>query len=101
MTQDRNAHDYLADMDAEADLYFKAGKLVDFLATWDARAAETVPEAMETLWIALYERTYVELADVGAVQRWLAALDAAGYRFPPFPDRQPPSHPGKHFNQNI
>lgn len=91
--QVRNAHDYLADMDAEADLYFKGGKLVDFLKEWDgADRHDTVPEIMEALWIAAYERTYVELGDVLLVRRWLAHLTAAGYVFPRLARRRARPH---------
>ena len=82
VTQDRNAHDYLADMDAELDLYFKAGKLVEFLNNWHPESAQSIPDRMEQLWIALYERGYIEINDVRLVQLWLAALEESGYRFP-------------------
>jgi len=82
VTQNRNAHSYLADMDAESDLYFKAGKLVEFLSLW-GDDSDTVQCSMERLWAALYERTYIELDDVLMAQRWLGALEAVGYIFPP------------------
>ena len=85
VTQDRNQHEYLADMDAELDLYFKAGKLVEFLNEWNSafmKSDITIPARMERLWIALYERGYIELEDVRFVQLWLAALEESGYSFP-------------------
>ena len=82
VTQNRNAHSYLADMDAESDLYFKADKLVEFLSLW-GDDSDTVQCSMERLWAALYERTYIELGDVLMAQRWLGALEAVGYIFPP------------------
>ena len=39
---------------------------------------------MEALWIDMYERGYVEEADVLMVQAWLAALEEVGYTFPLF-----------------
>jgi len=80
--QDRNAHNYLADMQAELDLYFKAGKLIEFLSQEFTSTAETIPERMEQLWIALYERGYIEHNDVMAIQLWLEALVEAQYKFP-------------------
>ena len=59
MKQVRNIHNYLADMNAEADIYFKAYVLVKFLSQWRDSSA-TVPEAVENLWIALYERMYIK-----------------------------------------
>ena len=85
VTQDRNEHDYLADMDAELDLYFKAGKLVEFLNKWHhtlPERADSIPDRMEQLWIELYERGYIEINDVRLVQLWLAALEESGYDFP-------------------
>ena len=80
--QERNAHNYLADMQAELDLYFKAGKLIEFLSqAWNS-VANTIPERMEELWIELYERGYIELDDVQAIQLWLEALVETGYQFP-------------------
>ena len=80
--QDRNAHNYLADMQAELDLYFKAGKLIEFLSQEWNSAAHTIPERMEELWIELYQRGYIELDDVQAIQLWLEALVETGYQFP-------------------
>jgi hypothetical protein len=80
--QDRNPHNFLADMQAEGALYFKTGKLLEFLHSWDGGGATTLPESIEKLWIAVYERSYIEREDVLAMQRWLKALVAAGYVFP-------------------
>ena len=80
--QDRNPHNFLADMQAEGALYFQTGKLLEFLHGWDGGGATTLPESIEKLWIAVYERGYIERDDVLAVQRWLKALVAAGYVFP-------------------
>jgi len=81
--QVRNMHNYLADMNAETDIYFKAYELVKFLSQWHDNST-TVPEAVETLWIALYERTYIERDDVVMMQLWLTALRDSGYVFPVF-----------------
>jgi len=81
VTQIRNAHNYLGDMNAEEDLYYKTSKLVEFLEGWRDNSKE-LPERMENLWIALYERGYIELGDVQLVQLWLRALVDSGYEFP-------------------
>jgi len=85
--QERNAHNYLGDMDAEDALYRKAGKLLEFLSTWDAPASNTIPQRMEQLWIDLYERGYIEDGDVHYLQLWLGALQQVGYEFPPLKRR--------------
>ncbi len=83
IVQERNEHDYLGDLDAEQDLYVKSGKLVEFLSEWDSEEeGDTIPKRMERLWIDLYERGYIELDDIYAVQMWLGALHQAGYKFP-------------------
>jgi len=82
IVQERNAHDYLGDFNAEQALYNKSGKLIEFLSEWDSKGADTIPKRMEDLWIDLYEYGYIEEEDVHAVQAWLGALDQAGYKFP-------------------
>jgi hypothetical protein len=42
----------------------------------------SVPAEMERLWVALYERSYIEIKDVELIQSWLLALVEAGYEFP-------------------
>ena len=71
-----------SDFDAEGDLYKKAGALVRFLGDWRGRAP-TLAGRMEELYIALYEREYIELDDVRLAQNWLEALETAGYDLPP------------------
>jgi len=80
--QERNEHNYLGDFDAEQDLYAKSGKLIEYLSQWDCEKCDTVPKRMEQLWIDLYERGYIEINDVYAVQMWLGALTQSGYKFP-------------------
>jgi len=81
VTQVRNPHNYLGDMKAELDLYFKSGTLIDYLSGWQS-PLESLPDRMEQLWIDLYERGYIELEDVTLVQLWLGALTESGYEFP-------------------
>lgn len=45
---------------AEEDLYYKSGKLVDFLKGWQGTAS-TIAGRMEELVIDLYERNYLEI----------------------------------------
>jgi hypothetical protein len=49
-----------APVQAEEPLYYKSGKLVDFLRAWQG-TAPTLFGRFEELVIELYERTYVEL----------------------------------------
>jgi hypothetical protein len=80
ITQYRNAHSLIGDMNAEGDLYFKAERLSEFVSKWKS-SLPTVPARMEALWIDLYERGYMEEDDVKMVQLWLGALVQIGYHF--------------------
>ena len=81
VVQDRNPHSNLADLDAERDLYQKSEHLVEFLGKWESKR-KTLVERVEELWVALYERQYIEHADVLLLQWWLQALIDVGYKFP-------------------
>ena len=85
--QDRNSHNILGDLNAEEDLYQKSEFLVKFLISWKS-SAPTLVERIEQLWVALYERQYIELRDVQIVQLWLRSLVDSGYSFPsPIPNQ--------------
>ena len=81
VVQDRNGHSYVKDLEGENDLYMKSKQLIMFLGQWKGRGA-TIVERTEELWIALYEREYIEKEDVMLVQRWLQFLVDVGYKFP-------------------
>lgn len=78
--QFRNAHNYLADFQAELDLYHRSGVLLQFLISWTC--TDELPICLEKLWIDLYERAYIELDDVLLLQAWIAELDVANYEWP-------------------
>jgi STELLO glycosyltransferases len=87
----RTAHDCLADFQAESDLYLKTDSLLRFLVHDFNPSKERKMRLdddmyacyfLESLWIELYERDYLGLADVLAMQQWLSALLAVGYVFP-------------------
>lgn len=81
VTQIRNVHNYLADFDSEQDLYRKSEKLIEELVALKLKST-SLPGRMEELYVFLYERDYIKLADVQLCQDWLTALDAVGYVFP-------------------
>lgn len=86
--QHRNAHNPLADMKAEEDIYFKSLELVRFLQTWQGLAS-SLPGRYEELIVALYEREYLEVNDVQLVQYWIQALHDVGYKFPALAPKSP------------
>ncbi len=85
VVQDRNPHSNLGDLEAERGLYQKSKQLVQFLGSWRGNG-KTIVERMEELFIALYERQYIEEYDVKVMQLWLQSLIDAGYRFPEVKD---------------
>lgn len=82
--QERNPHNYLADMAAEEDLYFKTDKMIEFLAYQWTDNATTVQAKLMNLAIALYEREYIEIDDVILYHKWIHVLENVGYTFPEF-----------------
>jgi hypothetical protein len=85
VVQDRNPHSYTADFEAELALYLKSHTLAKFITNSSETKLDeykTVPQAMEALWIDLYQRGYIELEDVINLQKWLQTLCDIGYRFP-------------------
>jgi|MDTB01.1.fsa_nt_gb hypothetical protein len=82
VAQERTAHNYLKDFDAEQDLYYKTNSLIDFLSTWSGSHLPTMQERMEHLYVELYERSFIELSDLKAVHEWLETLTLMGYEFP-------------------
>lgn len=84
VTQDRNAHTYLADMEAERQLYERSGSLVQYLSNeWIYNHSDpTLEGAWERLYVDLYERGIIEWEDVRLAQLWASALLSVGYKFP-------------------
>eukprot|EP00928_Gymnodinium_smaydae_P100451 TRINITY_DN9855_c0_g1_i2.p1 TRINITY_DN9855_c0_g1~~TRINITY_DN9855_c0_g1_i2.p1 ORF type:complete len:241 (-),score=17.08 TRINITY_DN9855_c0_g1_i2:57-779(-) len=80
--QDRNSHDYLADFDAEQQLYSQTEALLSFLWQWRGKES-SLPARMEELWTEAYTRGYVELEDIHSLRLWLRSLADVGYAFPP------------------
>lgn len=68
---------------AELDLYTKSSALGAFLMAWKPEHTQLQLQAMhEELFIELYERGFVEEADVRLAVAWLRDLTAIGYSFP-------------------
>ena len=77
----RNFHDNVRDLAAEEDLYQKGEQFVKFLTTWRSSTGNFV-ERLQELYIAMYERDYLEKGDVLLMQMWLSSLIRLGYDFP-------------------
>lgn len=81
--QYRNAHNYMADFNAEQDLFSKAGELVKFLFQWKPQSSRFAGR-LEELVIALYERGFLGEKDVLLQQAWLKDLINIGYILPTY-----------------
>lgn len=81
VVQHRNQHSYLADFDAEQDLYYKSGKLIELLGEWTAKSSFPQEQIVE-LFRILYEHDYVGIKDVRMIELWISELNRAGYIFP-------------------
>eukprot|EP00921_Rhytidocystis_pertsovi_P020803 GHVQ01033160.1.p1 GENE.GHVQ01033160.1~~GHVQ01033160.1.p1 ORF type:complete len:1138 (+),score=117.81 GHVQ01033160.1:228-3641(+) len=98
----RNPHSSMADFQAEHSLYTQTPVLVETLKSFlcklpsSINADQTLPRrrfkadvhvtvdtCMEQLYIYIYERGFVEEADILGVKAWLASLRKIGYKFPP------------------
>eukprot|EP00536_Pseudo-nitzschia_multiseries_P018790 jgi/Psemu1/230287/e_gw1.3115.3.1 len=84
--RDQSEHSIFADMQAEEDLYYKTEALLEFLNDWEFDDEEdendwAIPAMIEKLWIDLYERDYIGIADIKTMQLWLSALAEIGYDF--------------------
>ena len=79
--QTRKPHSYLADFDAEQDLYRKSGQMLKFLNSWQAKGADFAAN-LESLYIDLFERDFIGRTDVELIQLWLAELKLINYTFP-------------------
>jgi hypothetical protein len=90
--QDRNVHNYIADFNAERQLYLQTEKFLEFLGSWES-SESTLPERMEDLWGAAYERGYVEISDLESLWLWIDALKLVGYAFPDVMDSSDTNSP--------
>ena len=85
VTQDRNPHSIKNDFAAEQDLYLKTSALVDVISNIQKDCNFTsVPNAVEKVFVDMFERGFIEIDDVINVQLWLEALIEVGYYFPKF-----------------
>jgi len=91
VVHDRSLHNYIADLQAEQDLYMKTEALLAFLSAW-TDTSHKLPARIENLAIALYERDYIGLDDVLAMPEWLLALTDVGFKFPSLSGVQELSH---------
>eukprot|EP00518_Triparma_eleuthera_P001291 CAMPEP_0182458630 /NCGR_PEP_ID=MMETSP1319-20130603/3930_1 /TAXON_ID=172717 /ORGANISM="Bolidomonas pacifica, Strain RCC208" /LENGTH=483 /DNA_ID=CAMNT_0024657355 /DNA_START=182 /DNA_END=1633 /DNA_ORIENTATION=- len=82
VTQCRNPHSYVADFDAESDLYERAGPLVSWLLEWRP-ASRSLEGIVEELAVAMYEMDFLhDILDVDLAIAWIEDLRALGVELP-------------------
>ena len=84
VSQFRNAHNYLADLNAEWQLYERSSSLTSYLARqWRCSLkAFDLPQCFQQLYVDMYEYGILELPDVALSMAWVQDLKAIGYSFP-------------------
>jgi hypothetical protein len=89
VTQYRNPHNYLADFNAEQDLYHKSTELVEYLANkWQCQKGMNKSEislpwqCLEQLYRDIYNHGILEEEDIELVRAWINDLTNIAYSFP-------------------
>ncbi len=70
-----------SDFNNQTDLHNRSGILVNFLRAWKPSSRDFM-SMIEELWVALYERNFIERQDIVLIRHWLQALVTVGYTFP-------------------
>eukprot|EP01089_Gocevia_fonbrunei_P000940 TRINITY_DN1090_c0_g1_i1.p1 TRINITY_DN1090_c0_g1~~TRINITY_DN1090_c0_g1_i1.p1 ORF type:complete len:440 (+),score=70.69 TRINITY_DN1090_c0_g1_i1:123-1442(+) len=79
IVQERNPHSYLADLDAEKDLYEKADELLRYLLAWKSESTSTLQRYYE-LMRDLYTIRILEKEDVILARAWIQDLQNINYQ---------------------
>jgi|EP01047_Picozoa_sp_COSAG01_P007272 hypothetical protein len=93
VSQKRNPHSYMADFQAELQLYEQAEALTQLVGRWEPPKKASTFELMLEFAVEMYERGYWGEEDVVAMRCWTTFLNAAGHN-PPALGRQVSSHGG-------
>ena len=66
----------------EQDLNIKTHRLIEWLQEFRTKDIDSMdlPDIIESVWIDLFERGFIEMEDVFLVQLWIQALIDIGYR---------------------
>lgn len=75
VVQDRNAHNYLADFNAELPLYERTSVLLEYLSTRPYNYKKSSIRNLLDLYIDLYERDYLEELDITLIKNWTAWIE--------------------------
>ncbi len=81
VSQYRNSHSYIADLDSENHLYLRSLRLLEQLNEWKP-VSTTLPGRLEEVYIMLYEKDYIKIQDVHLIQAWISDLIKINYIWP-------------------
>ena len=79
--QTRNVHEYMGDYMSERPLYETSQELIRVLHS-ELSHVSSVPEAIESAYIVLYEFGFIQDTDVRSMQLWIQDLNGVGYDWP-------------------
>ena len=85
VVQERNPHSNMADFQSEIQLYLETKALGTYLRDWvlKDKTEWSLEEAVEDLYVSLYEHGFLENKDVVAVQLFLEELSLIGSYYLP------------------
>ena len=81
VSQVRNSHSYIKDMDDEGQLYHQSGSFVRFLASWTS-TKQTLRERIGQLARDVAEAGFWKSKEVDIMDAWIADLQSVGCSFP-------------------
>ena len=81
VSQVRNGHSYIKDMDDEEQLYHQSGSFVRFLASWTS-TKQSLAERIAQLARDVAEAGFWQSKEADIMNAWLADLQSVGYSFP-------------------
>jgi hypothetical protein len=81
VSQVRNSHSYIADMDDEYQLYHQSASFARFLTKWSSSLPSLVNRIVQ-LTIDLVQAKFVDPREIDIMVAWLADLQLVNYSFP-------------------
>ena len=81
VSQIRNGHSYVKDMDDEGQLYHESGSFVRFLASWSSSHRSLI-KRISQLAYDIAQAGFWQSEEATIMEAWLADLQSVGYSFP-------------------
>ncbi len=81
VTQIRNSHSYIKDMDDEYQLYHQSGSFVRFLSSWSS-SHNSLPKRISQLARDIAQAGFWKSKEIYIMDAWIDDLHSVGYSFP-------------------